>query len=214
MINNKLKPYIPLADMLAESLGNRCEVVIHDLSTPHNSVVYVANGTITDRKIGQSFDHLVKEVLLADGFKNDYKANYTFELANGKKIKSSTSIIKDENELMIGAFCINFEIDNLLKIQEFIDAFLPSAKKEVEEEVQSIDSFDSVSEIIDTLIDNIVGERNIKGMKRSDNIKLISFMNEKGIFLAKGSIEKVANKLEVSPVTIYSYLDEIKKGSR
>jgi predicted transcriptional regulator YheO len=38
-----------------------------------------------------------------------------------------------------------------------------------------------------------------------------TFMYDKGIFLTKGSIDKVAERLQVSRVTIYSYLDEIKK---
>lgn len=38
-------------------------------------------------------------------------------------------------------------------------------------------------------------------------------MDEKGIFLVKGSIDKVANFMGVSKVTVYSYLDAI-KGKR
>ncbi len=39
-------------------------------------------------------------------------------------------------------------------------------------------------------------------------------MYEKGIFLAKGSVEKVAKKLNIAPVTVYSYLDKIKKNAQ
>lgn len=211
-ISKKLKSYIPLADMISESFGNKCEVVIHDLSTPQNSVVYVSNGYITDRRIGQSFDHLIKDVLLSKDFKNDYKANYTFQLKNGKNIKSSTSLIRDENDVVIGAFCMNFEIDEFIKMQSFLNIFLSeniNVSKELD--VPTIDSFDNVSEIIDNLIDNTIGDIDVTGMRRSDNIELLTFMYDKGIFLTKGSIDKVANKLQVSPVTIYSYLDEIKK---
>ena len=38
-------------------------------------------------------------------------------------------------------------------------------------------------------------------------------MEEKGIFLMKGSVEKAAEVLSVNKVTIYSYLDEI-RGKR
>jgi predicted transcriptional regulator YheO len=79
------------------------------------------------------------------------------------------------------------------------------------DEMNSLSSFENVSQIIDTLIDNIIGEIDVTRMKRSDNIELLSFMYDKGIFLTKGSIDKVAERLQVSRVTIYSYLDEIKK---
>lgn len=216
-ISRKLKSYIPLADMLVESFANKCEVVIHDLKAPKNSVVYVANGSITNRQIGQSFDHLVKDVLLSKDFRNDYKANYTFRLRNGEKIKSSTSLIRDENGDVIGAFCINFEIDEFVKMKSFLDMFLKDDDhEEVNEnicidEMNSLSSFENVSQIIDTLIDDIIGEIDVTRMKRSDNIELLSFMYDKGIFLTKGSIDKVAERLQVSRVTIYSYLDEIKK---
>lgn len=214
-ISKALKAYIPLADMMAESFGNNCEVVIHDLTAPQNSVVYVANGTITDRRIGQSFDHLIREVLLSKDFKKDYKANYTFKLPNGKKIKSSTSLIRDSEENVIGAFCINFDIDTFINMQAFMNMFLSDNTDTSEEvEVQTIDSFDNVSDIIDTLIENTVGNVDIKQMKRSENIELVRFMHDKGIFLAKGSVDKVAKRLQVSPVTVYSYLDEIKKKKR
>ncbi len=214
-ISKALKAYIPLADMMAESFGNNCEVVIHDLTAPQNSVVYVANGTITDRRIGQSFDHLIREVLLSKDFKKDYKANYTFKLPNGKKIKSSTSLIRDSEEKVIGAFCINFDIDTFINMQAFMNMFLSDNTYTSEEvEVQTIDSFDNVSDIIDTLIENTVGNVDIKQMKRSENIELVRFMHDKGIFLAKGSVDKVAKRLQVSPVTVYSYLDEIKKKKK
>lgn len=214
-ISKALKAYIPLADMMAESFGNNCEVVIHDLTAPQNSVVYVANGTITDRRIGQSFDHLIREVLLSKDFKKDYKANYTFKLPNGKKIKSSTSLIRDSEEKVIGAFCINFDIDTFINMQAFMNMFLSDNTDTSEEvEVQTLDSFDNVSDIIDTLIENTVGNVDIKQMKRSENIELVRFMHDKGIFLAKGSVDKVAKRLQVSPVTVYSYLDEIKKKKR
>ncbi len=50
-------------------------------------------------------------------------------------------------------------------------------------------------------------------MKRHEKIELIRFMDEKGIFLMKGSVEKVASLLGISKVTVYSYLDEIKNKS-
>lgn len=37
-------------------------------------------------------------------------------------------------------------------------------------------------------------------------------MEKKGVFLIKGSIDKVKEKMNISKVTVYSYLDEIKNG--
>lgn len=212
-ISKKLLPYVAMADMIGDSFGHKCEAVIHDLTKPENSVVYVANGIITKREIGQSFDHLVKQVILSKNFKNDYRSNYTFT-ANGKEIKSSTALIRDENEDVIGAFCINFEVEDFRKISSFLNIFLTENEKDEtpDEELQASE-FGTVEEIIDNLIDNTIGTVDVTLLKKKDNIRLITFMLEKGIFLAKGSVEKVAEKLQISPVTVYAYLDKIKKGT-
>ena len=51
-IRPALAPYVPLARMLAQTFGQDCEVVLHDLENPAHSVVYVANGVVTGRKVG------------------------------------------------------------------------------------------------------------------------------------------------------------------
>ena len=50
-IKQELRPYVPLAQMLVQTLGPDCEVVLHDLDTPAHSVVYVENPSVTGRKV-------------------------------------------------------------------------------------------------------------------------------------------------------------------
>ena len=67
-IKSFLKPYIAVADMIANTFGEDCEVVVHDLEDPEHSVVYVANNKVTGREIGQSFYTLVsKGIFLMKG---------------------------------------------------------------------------------------------------------------------------------------------------
>ena len=44
---------------------------------------------------------------------------------------------------------------------------------------------------------------------KEDRLELIRFMDERGVFLVKGSMEYVAGKLGLSKVTLYGYLDKI-----
>ena len=212
-ISKKMQPYVALADMVSESFGAKCEVVLHDLSIPENSVVYVANGLVTNRALGQSFDHLVKDVLLSKKFSNDYNANYMFKTKDGRQIKSSTSLIRDEHDEVIGAFCINIEVDDLSRMRQFLNSFFADGDQEdTGEDAIATEKFDNVMEIIDDLIVKTIGARDVSAQTRRENIQLVKFMYDKGIFLAKGSIDKVAEKLGISPVTVYSYLDEVKKN--
>ena len=71
----------------------------------------------------------------------------------------------------------------------------------------------TVMEVIDNLILKIIGDTNVRELPRKRLVELVKFMDDKGIFLVKGAMDKVAELMGVSRVTIYSYLDEA-KGKR
>lgn len=208
-IGEELKRYIPIANLIAKTFGKNCEVVIHDLSIPQNSVVYTINNHVTGRKVGDAFDHLVKQVLLSKNFKGDCAANYMTVTEEAKEIKSSTVLIRNSKDKVIGALCINYDLECMKNMKDFLDDFFIVEKESIEDDIEP---FEHVMEIVDDLVDRIVGNQDINNLKRKDKIELIKFMDSKGIFLIKGAIEKIANKLNISKVTVYSYLDEIRKN--
>src|SRR5258708_36088613 len=121
-MNNKyLEKIIPIADAIAEMFGKRCEVVLHDLTRPQSSVAYTKNGHVTGRKVGQSFHHLFPKVLSSSKFNGDHLSNYKTISDDVRVIKSSTAFIRDDNGMVVGAFCINFDVDDLLKSKIFVE---------------------------------------------------------------------------------------------
>ena len=214
-MNKELEKYFVIADTIQETNGDTCEVIIHDLTEPESSVVHVANGVVTGRKAGQSFDHLVKQVLLNKDFKNDHLSNYFFKTTDEKAIKSSSALIRNQDGEVIGMICINIDITmlqsvntmlmNYLKVDLETDRNLGSGEQDVPQDVMAV---------IDKLIMSVIGTTDTRGLSRSKCVELVRFMDEKGIFLVKGAMDKVAELMEVSRVTIYSYLDEArgKKG--
>ena len=107
-MNEALRAYFPVADMIAATFGPCCEAAIHDFSQPETSVVHVA-GQVTGRKVGQSFDHLIKNVLLSKDFQNDQSNNYVFQTPDGRTIKSSSVLLRDGGHV-IGMLCINYDL--------------------------------------------------------------------------------------------------------
>ncbi|WP_148358825.1 helix-turn-helix transcriptional regulator [Peribacillus simplex] len=212
-IKKVLESFIPIAKSTAKMFGPNCEVVIHDLTNPQESVMFTVNNHVTGREIGQSFDHLVKTVLQSEDFKDDYLAGYTFVTEDKRTIRSSTSLIRDSKQKVIGAFCINFDVEALNQMQQFMNTFLSTQVEVQENETKSDDDIENVEGIVDQLIQQIIQNSVHPVMKRHEKIELIRFMDEKGIFLMKGSVEKVASLLGISKVTVYSYLDEIKNKS-
>ena len=209
-----LMPYVPIAQMLVQTFGSDCEVVLHDLDCPAHSVVYVENPSVTGRKVGDSFDQLVRQVILSDELKEDFVANYYFTAPNGKRIRSSSLLIKDAGGRLTGALCINLDTTKVTEQIAFLQSFLPAAAQsagKAEEEPASTPAH--VSVMIENLMDKILADCDAKNLSREERIRKIRFMDEKGLFLMKGSVERAAEKLGVGKVTIYSYLDEV-RGKR
>ena len=207
--NKALETYIPIANLIAQTFGKNCEVVLHDLSIPQNSVVYTVNNHVTGRQVGQPFEHLIKDVLLSKKFENDCTANYRTTTASGKKIKSSTALLRDAKGEVIGALCVNYDLSPLNDMKILLDEFMDTPQEKIE---STVEPFDNVIEIVEDLINKMIGNSSITTLKRKDKIEVIQFMDKKGVFLIKGAIEKVAEKLNISKVTVYSYLDAIKKN--
>ena len=213
-IKSFLKPYVAVADMIANTFGEDCEVVVHDLEDPEHSVVYVANNKVTGRELGQSFYTLVSKVMLSEELEDDHADNYYFTASNGKLIRSSTLLIRDETGEVAGAICINLDTSRITRQIEYLQSLMPAGEKpELTSRSEPCSPKDNISDMVDDLIQRIVGSSPVETMSRDQRIEKVRFMEEKGIFLMKGSVEKAAEVLGVNKVTIYSYLDEI-RGKR
>ena len=209
-----LMPYVPIAQLLVQTFGADCVVVLHDLDCPSHSVVYVENPSVTGRKVGDSFDQLVRQVILSDELKEDFVANYYFTAPNGKRIRSSSLLIKDADGHLTGALCINLDTTRVTEQIAFLQSFLPAAPQSTgKTETEAAPAPSHVSVMIENLMDKILADCDAKNLSRDERIRRIRFMDEKGLFLMKGSVERAAEKLGVGKVTIYSYLDEV-RGKR
>ena len=210
-IRSVLKPYLPVAQMLVQTFGPDCEAVLHDLTMPEHSVVYVVNPAVTGRTVGDSFDQLVRQVILSGELREDFVANYYFTAKNGRRIRSSTLLIRGADGKLEGALCINLDTTRVQAQLDFLQSLLPQPPKANAPEATA--EPEHISVMIENLMDGIVGGVDAGALTREQRIEKVRFMEEKGLFLMKGSIEKAAEKLGVNKVTIYSYLDEV-RGKR
>lgn len=222
-----LEQYIPLAEMLVQTFGQDVEVVLHDLTIPERSVVYVANASVTGRKLGDSFDQLVRQVILSARLQDNFVANYYFTATNGKFIRSSTLLLRDTNNKLQGALCINIDTTKITEQIEWLQAQLPGMQQYTNrvrtdiaqaddlksEDGPEADDSQNIVAMVTAIIDNILKGSLPEMLTREERVAKIKFMDAKGIFLMKGSIELVAEKLGVNKVTVYSYLDEA-RGKR
>lgn len=220
MQNEKLIPYFSVAELIARTFPD-AEVVLHDMSAPQHSVVYVANGEVTGRKIGQTFHHLIEKAVFAGNPEDGVVDNYLFK-KDGRLIRSSSLLIRNEKKELIGALCINIDTTRANDLMNWAASLLHGKPKVAGEGQKVIAEHsesetvalpakeDSVRQFVNNMIDSMVNELIAEGRnRRDDRLELIRFMDERGVFLVKGSMEYVAGKLGLSKVTLYGYLDEI-----
>ena len=122
-----LRPWRTAADLIGRVGGASCEVVLHDLSDPVHSVVYVVNGVITSRRVGQGFRHLIVEMLYSAAEKEgggDLLKDWWFR-HEGRLIRCVTQLIRNESGELIGALCVNQDVTDDLQVFDRLKTLLP-----------------------------------------------------------------------------------------
>jgi len=205
-------------DGIAATFGSRCEVVLHDLRNLGNlnhSIVKIANGHVTGRNVGGP----ITDQGLRD-FKSDLEEslfiNYPSVTEDGRPLKSSSIILRDENKQPIAALCINFDLTDIVNFNAAIqDTFKVSEKAQHKDENFETFHSDAVSTLNDIAEKAITKSgKAVPTIGRKDKIEIIRQLDEKGFFLIKGAIRVIAAKLNVSKYTIYNYLDQVHTEQR
>ncbi len=89
--------------------GDRCEVAVHDFSNLKSSLVYLV-GNVTNRPLGSSIPDMLYRLLKEFGDEAPNKLGYKSTTEDGKVIKCSTTMFRNEEGKIVGCLCINFNV--------------------------------------------------------------------------------------------------------
>ena len=193
---------------IAAQFGENCEVVLHDLTRDYeHTIVAIENGHVTGRKVGDSGTNMGLEILRGTSSGSDLY-NYVNRTLDNKIIKSSSIYLNDEDGNITGSICINFDITGLLAGQREMNAFISVNPENAMSEHFSGNIDDLMDYLIEQSLD-LIGKP-ISEMTKKDKMKAIEFLEKKGIFLIMKSMDKVADRFQISKFSIYNYLDEIR----
>ncbi|SCZ77192.1 Predicted transcriptional regulator YheO, contains PAS and DNA-binding HTH domains [Acidaminobacter hydrogenoformans DSM 2784] len=210
-LNPIIQSYIPLVKGIAATFGSRCEVVLHDFTDLQHSIVAIENGHVTGRSSGSPMTESSLK-LVQNGKVDEDIVNYTGKSADGRVLKSTTVFIKDEHQKVIGCFCINFDITELVGARSVLNDIM-KISEDFQERPNDAKNLNVVSVVLTDLVKETLDEvgKPIIYLSKDDKVMMVDRLDQKGAFLIKGAIDYVANVLCVSRYTIYNYLDEIRE---
>lgn len=194
-----------LLTLIEKHFGNKCEVVLHDLTKDYNhSIVDIRNGNITNRTVDGCGSNLGLEVLRGTVVDGD-RFNYITTTQDGKILRSSSIYLKDDNGNVMGSICINMDITETLQFEGYLHQFNQFESFTNEEEIFAPD----VSNLLAHLIQKgqeLIGKP-ASDMSKNEKIEFIRFLDEKGAFLITKSGEQICELLGISKFTFYNYLE-------
>jgi D-arginine utilization repressor len=194
-----IKAYLPTAEAIQRLLHPYAEVVVHDIK--QNQIVAIFH-PFSKRRVGDSslFTKEEEMATLEDCVGPYEKTNW-----DGRKLKSVSSVIRDENNKAVGMLCINLDVSKLKKLNDMITAFISNERFFPQPAPLFQDDW---QERIDKYVHAYLTEHHLtlESINRTEKKELIEHLHEIGAFTAKNTALYIAQIIGVSRATIYNYL--------
>ncbi|MFI6503242.1 transcriptional regulator [Nonomuraea typhae] len=203
----ELEPLLrPIMKAIVAAVGPHCEVVLHDLSRHDmdKTIAAIENGHVTGRQVGGPSTNLGLEVLRTEADDHD-EFGYRAHTADGRELRSSSVYLRDDEGRVIAALCINVDMTPLQAARANLATILDGDAPDRGEVFAS-----DIVEVLDNLIETAIGGRSVALMSKDDKLEVLKFLDKKGAFFVKRSIDRIARRLGISRVTAYNYLDRIR----
>ncbi len=210
-----LKKIHQIMPSLAKVLGSNCELVLHDFNDVRHSIVAI-EGNITDRSIGGPLTDLFLQIIHQEDSPDDL-LKYSSYTTDGRELVCSTIFLRDETDKVVGCLCINRDISKFKIVRDSLDELCQVFPMQLNHEVEQTETFvQDVEELLMGTIHEIIAieMRPVESMTKAEKIRIVKMLDNRGIFLIRGSVQTVARALNVSRYTIYNYLDEVREEVR
>lgn len=213
-------------------VGPHVEVVLHDLSKPENSVIYIANGHVTGRKTGASllggplndkaFLAAKRELSQPGSGQHSVILDYPTLAPDGRPLKSATVVFRDQEGVPFLALCLNADLQFAKDAMHWFGAFLapagiqePPQRKPLQPTTQAPKSPDNqdLEVLMRTAVEEAVARlgKPVREMTREEKLEALQPMVNRGVLLVRGGVGRVAKALGVTRFTVYNYLDILRE---
>ena len=189
------KKWKTLIDCIADLLGPRAEVVLHDVSHPDRSIVAIRNGHVTGRKLGAPLTDLGFLMLRDAKKRKDSLGVYYSTTETGKQLKCNALVLRGDAGEVEAILCINLDITGN-----------QSSHRETPTPTEHYHT--RVEEVISSLIENASQKAGVdsRNLSSQEKLSIVSSLKEQGVFLARGAVKQVSARLGIAAPTLYKYI--------
>jgi predicted transcriptional regulator YheO len=204
------------ADALTAAIKGDTEIVVHDLRKPESSIVRIINGHITGRAVGNALftgpsgAENVRNAQTNLGEPREIRVVSKYRAWAGDKPLTSTSTIYfDDHGVAAAILCLNTDTTLAERLQHDLARFIgaPAGAALAALESRETSMGDLVAEIPESAVAAIGVP--VARMTKAEKVAAVAMMNERGLFLMRGSVELAARHLGTTKFTIYNYLEEL-----
>lgn len=207
--------YLPMVRFIAEMMGPRCEVVLHDLEDIEHSIIAIENGYVTGRKVGDGLvDFALDAIFDEEGRERDFVTNVQGKTTtDNKKLRFSGYYIRDDQGEIIGLLNVTVDVTPYVLMKNLIESeFLFSFDSALASEARDGSPYAlSAAETVELICEQAMielGYSDPKLMRKADKMKVIGMLNERNLFSMKGVVKLTARKLRISEPSVYRYIKE------
>ncbi|QXH44090.1 PAS domain-containing protein [Pseudomonas xanthosomatis] len=202
---------------LASVAPRNVEILLHDLDHPEHSVVAIANGQLSGRQVGspilaapeqdQGFKALMQAADGQPGCAPVVLPDYPTTL-KGRQLRSATAIFRDRDGQPFASLCINTDVTGLDAAMAFIQHFQPLGASPGQ--ANSVEPAADMAVLMAEIIQAALQRSGQGRMNKQAKVQAVRMMQERGLFIVKGGVEKAAEALGVTRYTIYNYLEQLR----
>lgn len=226
-MHKELLPYFSLVEFFSNTFGPDYEVALHNFTPTDSSIVAIANGHISGRRIGAPLNKKSLSAIKKGFYKNqNFISDYASVSSNGKVLRSNTYFIKDKNNELIGLLCINFDdtryrnimnsVMELCHPNNFIEqkyVYKDTGIVTDEKFSEDLENFHTTMEgTVDEALSKITANKlvPVERLTVKEKMEIIAKLQESGIFFIRGAVKYVSKRLKCSQATMYRYLKNSK----
>lgn len=190
-----------VAQGLSATFAPFCEVVLHDLLDPQQSILVIHNN-LSGRAVGEPTTALGL-ARIADPQYPQVVANYANYFADGRQAKSTSIGIKDSTGQYVAALCMNVDLTLFRSLQNALGQFGAVDTGVAPKESLNPAGADALRARIDQFAARMASTP--RTLRTEERRALLRELKDSGCMDIRRAMETVARHLGVSRAAVYSY---------